>query len=844
MHSSPSSHAVLRRLVVVATVLLALTSVVASVGASEETTGLKSPTAGVPLPGGGFLVADFLGCTVKQGDPGGTLTPFAGTGTCSTSGDGGPATAAAINNPTVAARTADGGTLIATPGFVGFSFDCRVRRVDPNGTIATVAGSGPCGYSGDGGPATEAQINVISVVPYNAPGQAVQTPGEGFLIAGGCAVRKVNGAGVISTVAGQECPGQSTFLNAVSCTTGLCLAAGGGGRSNSTTTPAVRHSWVTRRPGLSNDTIVDASCPTATTCALVTINGEVLFSTNANSATPTWSRNDITPGDTLVASLWCVSATLCLAGDYKGAIRVSDNPGAATPTWTPTTLDADFPSTTISAVTCTPTGSLCVALGVEGDVYTTTSPAPGGAWASKQNVSANSFQSVACPAIDLCVAGNSSGTVFHSTNPSSGAGATWTPTTITGAGEIRGLSCPSTTLCVGVDNAGNSVTSTNPAAGTWTLQKIHNAPGGLNSVSCPSTTYCVGVGNQFRLSTTNPGPNAQWEATNAFDPQLDDVPATSQPLSRAISAVPTADGGFLVADYGAHRIRKVSPGGTLTTVAGNGTPGFGGDGGQATAAQLYQPTAAVPTADGGFLLADMGNCVVRKVTAGGVITTVAGISPTAGPTRHCGTAGTGGPATAAQLYYPSAAVPYADGSYLIGTYGDPPSTGENDTPLNKVTPAGTLVLATEPGAEPTATPTVTATPGPGPTATATATPGPVGPPAKPPSCTLKAGSPKVKLRGRATLKVTARCTQAASLTAGGTITVTAGKKKPKKVRLRAVKGTAKADVPLTLTLKVPASVVKALKRKVKAAASFTLTASGSGGVATAAAKLSRLRGTR
>jgi hypothetical protein len=758
-----------------------------------------------------------------------------------------------LNYPTVAARTADGSTLIATTGIVGFGIECRVRRVGTDGNITTVAGAGTCGYSGDGGPATDAQINVISVVPYNAPGQAVQTPGEGYLIAGGCAVRKVNAQNIISTAAGQSCSDQVAFLSAVSCTAGLCLAAGGAGRSNSTTTPDVRHSWVTRQPGLQGDSFTDASCPTATLCALSNIDGEVVLSTNANSANPTWSRNDITPGDTLLASIWCVSTALCLAGDYKGAIRVSSNPTAGSPTWTPTTLDQEFPATTIGGVACTPTGSLCTAVG-GGDIFTTTTPAPGGAWAKNDLSSPHFLSSVSCPATTLCVAatlGNS--TVYVSTNPTAGAAATWTPPSIAGAGpEIRSVSCPTTTLCVGVDSAGNSVTSTNPAAGTWTVQKIHNPVGGLSSISCASATQCVAVGNQYRLITTNAeAATPQWETTNAADPQLDGVPATSQPLNKAISAVPTADGGFLVSEYGANRVRHVTAGGTTTTVAGNGSPGFSGDGGQATAAKLHQPTAAVPTADGGFLIADMGNCVVRKVAQNGVISTVAGIAPN--PSARCGTAGSGGPATSAELYNPSAAVPYADGSYLIGIYGDPPSTAENDSPLSKVTPAGTLVLATNPGAEPTvtATPSPTAGPDPtatpGPTATATPAPGLINTPPLPvakPSCTLKAGSPKVKLKGKATLKVTALCTQAVSVSVGGTITVTAKKKKPKKVKLAAARGAAKANAPLTLTLKVPKSVVSALKKKAKASATFALTATNAGGTGTATATLRKLRGTR
>jgi hypothetical protein len=171
-------------------------------------------------------------------------------------------------------------------------------------------------------------------------------------------------------------------------------------------------------------------------------------------------------------------------------------------------------------------------------------------------------------------------------------------------------------------------------------------------------------------------------------------------LNTPTSAVPTADGGFLLAELGAlsgpdtgARIRKVSASGTITTVAGTGVPGFSGDGGPATSAQLYQPTAAVPTSDGGFLISEYGNCVVRKVSAAGTITTAAGVAPSSGPTYHCGNSGSGGPATAAQLYQPTAAVPVSDGSFLIGSFGSPPGTPANDAQVNRVLPSGTILSA-------------------------------------------------------------------------------------------------------------------------------------------------------
>jgi hypothetical protein len=77
----------------------------------------------------------------------------------------------------------------------------------------------------------------------------------------------------------------------------------------------------------------------------------------------------------------------------------------------------------------------------------------------------------------------------------------------------------------------------------------------------------------------------------------------------------TADGGFLIADTDNQRVRRVSPAGTIATVAGTGTQGFSGDGGPATAAQLVGPEGVAVTASGGFLIADAAKNRVRFVDA-------------------------------------------------------------------------------------------------------------------------------------------------------------------------------------------------------------------------------------
>ena len=138
----------------------------------------------------------------------------------------------------------------------------------------------------------------------------------------------------------------------------------------------------------------------------------------------------------------------------------------------------------------------------------------------------------------------------------------------------------------------------------------------------------------------------------------DGGPATSARINNPRGVVGLADGGFLIPDTNNHRVRRVWPDGTITTVAGTGVQGFSGDGGPATAAQLSAPFGVAPTADGGFLVVDVGNQRIRKVSAAGTITTVAG-------TGVAGYAGDGGPATAALINNPHNLVVQPDGSFLI-----------------------------------------------------------------------------------------------------------------------------------------------------------------------------------
>jgi glucose/arabinose dehydrogenase len=143
----------------------------------------------------------------------------------------------------------------------------------------------------------------------------------------------------------------------------------------------------------------------------------------------------------------------------------------------------------------------------------------------------------------------------------------------------------------------------------------------------------------------------------------DGGPATSAQLNLVHGVALLPDGSVVLADTSNHRIRRVLPTGTITTVAGTGTFGFSGDGGPATAAQIAAPRGIATLPDGNILVPDSGNHRVRLISPTGVITTVAG-------TGTAGFSGDGGPATGAQLNLPFAVSPVGGGGFLIADAGN------------------------------------------------------------------------------------------------------------------------------------------------------------------------------
>ena len=148
----------------------------------------------------------------------------------------------------------------------------------------------------------------------------------------------------------------------------------------------------------------------------------------------------------------------------------------------------------------------------------------------------------------------------------------------------------------------------------------------------------------------------------------DGGPAIQAALNYPSDVVADGAGNLYIADTGNHRIRKVDAAGVISTVAGAGSFGFGGDGGPAAAGQLRSPSGVAVDGAGNLYIADTDNHRIRKVDATGTITTIAGTGePVVG--LIVWDVGDGGPATAAPLSSPGGVAVDGGGNVYIADTG-------------------------------------------------------------------------------------------------------------------------------------------------------------------------------
>lgn len=146
---------------------------------------------------GNLYIADIDNNVIRKVDNTGIITNFAGTGALGYSGDGGPATAALLYHPNVVALDNAGNMYFADQN------GDILRKINTSGIITTISGNLPAGYSGDGGPLILAQFRSISGISFDNAGNMYLAD------FGNSVIRKVNTAGIITTVAGSGVAGFS-----------------------------------------------------------------------------------------------------------------------------------------------------------------------------------------------------------------------------------------------------------------------------------------------------------------------------------------------------------------------------------------------------------------------------------------------------------------------------------------------------------------------------------------------------------------------------------------------------------------------------------------------------------
>jgi trimeric autotransporter adhesin len=457
----------------------------------------------------------------------GTVNLLAGTGRVGYAGDGGPGNQAQLNNPQGVAVDQFGNVYVSDTG------NNVVRIITPNGNINLFAGYAAFGvtsggYAGDGGPALGALLDM-------PVGMAVDSSGNLYIAdSGNNAIREVTTNGNIMTIAGLGPTAPGFFGD-----TGLAVSSNLDGPL---------------------DVAVDSSG-----------NVYIADTNNANVREITASTGLI---NTIAGSTALVTGVLTLEFGYAG--------------------DG---GTAITAELAGPAG---VAVDSSGNVYIAT-------------YADNRIRIVNSKGIINTFAGNS-GFGF------SGDGG---PALKASLAAPRGI-------CL--DSAANLY-----FADRWNNRIRKIAGGTINTI--------IGSG-QGNFGGDNGSP-------------------TLATLSGPSGVAVAANGTFYISDGLNNRVRMVatSSGSTvITTVAGNGNPGFGGDGGTATSALLNAPAGLAVDSVGNLYIADSNNAVVRKVTPAGVISTVAGTGGVEG------FAGDGGAATSAKLLAPVGVAIDSSGNLYIADY--------------------------------------------------------------------------------------------------------------------------------------------------------------------------------
>jgi sugar lactone lactonase YvrE len=584
---------------------------------------------------GNLYVSDSSNCRIRRINKAGVISTFAGTGICGYSGDGGSAHSAKLHYPLGIAFDTQGNLLVAD------SDNNVIRRITPKGIISTIAGNGSAGYSGDGGHATQATLNFPDDVSIDPSGNVYISDASNFVI------RMIDASGNIHTVAGNHIAGFSGDGGpATSAEIGYDARA---------VLPDGNGSFYIADQGNGRIRKVDSSGTIATFAG----NGSSQTSGNGGPATSAGIGSVdslLLKGNQLYLStasnIWAIDLTSQLINIVAGG-NISGYSGDGQ---TALSTLLRFPR----GITLAPAGDILVADSFNNrvrkidpsQIVTTVAGGYVGDGGRATVAALNNPWHIAFDSAGNLYIPEYGGNRVRKVSPS-GTITTFAGTGITGYSGDGGpataaaLNAP---RAIAADDSGNIFIAD---YGNGFIRKVDTS-GTItrfaNSINVAALATDA-AGNVYASDDL-----AVWKITPAGSASIfagredcfgysgDDGPATQACLGLPYGLAVDNAGNVYIMDTDNFRVRKVNTSGIIATIAGNGHPGYSGDGGPATAASLSSFSLDVAVdRTGNVYIADSINARVRVVDSSGTIQTFAG-------SGTFGYNGSGLPATQTNIY--------------------------------------------------------------------------------------------------------------------------------------------------------------------------------------------------
>jgi sugar lactone lactonase YvrE len=554
-------------------------------GGDATNTSLNQPQGVAMDPSGNIFIADTLNGRVRKVDAYGIITTIAGNGSTTYLGDGGAATNAGINPVSVAVDNY-GDVLIAD-----YNHN-RILQVDPYGIITTIAGTGGASFNGDGKTATTATLNHPNGVAIDSYGRILIADTDNNRIR-----RFGQGPTLVLDAANATNAGNYTLVV---------------NSSFGSVTSEVATLTVLLSPAI-------VSAPASTTAGL---DSNASFTVTASGTAPLayqWLMSGTNLPDQTGPSLNVANVQWNDAGNY--AVIITNNYGSVTSDIV--TLTVGLPP----SVTSQPTNQTVV-VGSNGQL--SVAVAGDGPFAYQWQLNGTNL-----PPIITTVAGTSVHGFFGDGGPATSAGLT--------APQRLAMDAAGNLL---IDDSGNNRVrrvDTNgiitTIAGTGTFGYSGNGGPATNADIYANGGLGVDGRGNFFIAEFNGGRVCKVDTNDIITLVAgggsggvsgygENISATSATINGAQAVAVDKTGNLFIADYYYYRIRKVGTNGLMTTVAGNpkatGIGGFSGDGGLATNATMGTPYDVAVDSLGNFYIADNANSRIRKVDTNGIINTVIG----------------------------------------------------------------------------------------------------------------------------------------------------------------------------------------------------------------------------